>query len=104
LFTSWFEVIHADFDTKSILKAGLPQHHEIITPYVDCELAALQSMFPNLSSKDDLCFILGGMADVQQYYSATFNSVLSTYNLTLNDVVNTNNNYKSAGVGHGCGL
>ena len=44
------------------------------------------------------------MSNVQQYDPATLNAVLATYNLTLNDIVNTNNNYKSSSLGQSCGL
>jgi hypothetical protein len=68
------------------------------------QLVQMKKLFPNLSSHDVLCMILGGMSNVQQYDLATLNAVLATYNLTLNDVVNTNNNYKSSSSGQSCGL
>lgn len=102
--TIFHEVIHAYLNVNTTLRGTMPQHCEMITSYVDCELAALRELFPTLSSHDGLCMILGGMGDVQQYDATTLNTVLSTYNLTLNDVVATNNNYKSANLGHGCGL
>jgi hypothetical protein len=100
--TIFHEVIHAYLDANTPIKNALLQHHEMITSYVDCELAALKEIFPTLSSHDGLCIILGGMYDVQQYDTATFNSVLAVYALTSADVVNTNSSYKTSGKGSSC--
>jgi hypothetical protein len=102
--TIFHEVIHAYLNINSTLRGSMPQHCEMIEAYVGCELAAMQEIFPTLSSHDGLCMILGGMADVQQYDNTTYNTVLANYNLTTNDVSTTNNNYKTANLGQGCGL
>jgi hypothetical protein len=53
----------------------MTQDHEMIEACVDCELTAMQDIFLNLSSHDGLCMMLGGMTDVQQYDSTTYNTV-----------------------------
>jgi hypothetical protein len=102
--TIFHEVIHAYLTINTTLRGSMPQHCEMIEAYVDCELSAMKEIFPNLSSHDGLCMILGGMSDVQQYDNTTFNTVLSNYGLNANDVSTTNNNYKTANLGQGCGL
>jgi hypothetical protein len=82
----------------------MPQHCEMIEAYVDCELAAMKEIFPTLSSRDGLCLILGGMADVKQYDSTTFTTVISYYGLSSDEILNTNNDYKSSTSGQSCNL
>ena len=101
--TMFHEALHGYLSVNTTVKGELPQHCQMINSYVDCELAALQEVFPTLSSHDGLCLILGGMGQVQQYDADTFNTELQHYNLTNNDVVATNTKYQTSALGTACG-
>lgn len=101
--TIFHESIHAYLDANTTIYTEMQQHCTMIESYLDCELSALQEVFPTLSSHDGLCMIIGGMEDIQEYDSDTLNQILMHYNLTLTDVINTNQQYKSGTLGTTCG-
>jgi len=97
--TIFHEAIHAYLDYNTTVRDELGQHEQMINSYVDCELASLQELFPNLTSHDGLCLILQGFGNVQMFDSATFNAVLAHYNLAITDVNTTAGNYQSGNAG-----
>jgi hypothetical protein len=102
--TMFHEIIHAYLDANSNVHNELQQHCQMIETYVACELNALQEIFPKLSSHDGLSLILDGFEQVQEYDQDTFNTLLSYYKLSLNDISQTNSKYESGTAGTPCGL
>jgi len=100
--TMFHEILHGYLEVNTNLKTEMEQHCEMIESYVYCEITALQELFPNLSTHDATCLILGGFSQIQEYDQTTLNTLLSNYGLTLNDVVNTNNSYESGSKGTHC--
>jgi hypothetical protein len=103
--TIYHEILHAWLDVSTSTTNELAQHTTMINNYVNYELAALQQAYPSLSTHDGLCLILGGMGNIQQFAPATLDTVIakySQYNLTLSNIVSTNNSYKSGALGTMC--
>ncbi len=97
--TTIHEIFHAYLYANPLVKGTFTQHQYMIQNYINTEVQALQLVFPNLSIHDAECLVLGGYGDLD---TATLNATIATYNLSLNDVVTTNNNYKTGTVGTKC--
>lgn len=99
LETTMHEIFHAYLYVNPTVRTGLSQHAYMIQNYVNTEVATLQQVFPNLSTHDAQCLVLGGYADLDP---TTLNTALTTFNLTSGDVATTDNNYKSGTSGTQC--
>jgi hypothetical protein len=101
--TIFHEIIHGYLEANGSLQNELSQHITMIKSYVDCEVSALKEIFPNLTTHDAQCLVIGGYGDVESNSPSTLNSVYAAYNLTSADVVQTNNGYKNGSKGSTCG-
>jgi hypothetical protein len=102
LETTMHEIFHAYLDENPTVNAGFSQHAYMITNYVNTEVQTLQTVFPNLSTHDAECLVLGGFGVLQQNNPTVFNAALAQYNLSASDVQSTNNSYQSGSSGTHC--
>jgi len=102
LETTMHEIFHAYLDENPNINAGFGQHVYMIQNYVNTEVQTLQAVFPNLSTHDAECLVLGGFGVLQQNNPSVFNTALATYNLSASDVQNTNDSYQSGNSGTHC--
>jgi hypothetical protein len=65
-------------------------------------VTALQQVFPNLTTVNAECLVLGGFQNVQEAQPATFAQALTNLGLTATQVQNTNNSYKAGQTGTAC--
>jgi len=100
--TTIHEIYHAYLDVNPSVNNALSQHLYMIQNYVNTEVQTLQKVFPNLSTHDAECLVLGGYGDLQTNNPASYNSAITAYGLSLSDIVNTNNNYKKGSSGTKC--
>lgn len=96
------EGIHAYYNFKTILKTEMLQHNSMISFDVDCEVTCLQGIFPSLSLNDARCMILGGFNEEQTLGTPQWNWAMSHYDLTTNEVYNTNISYQNGTLGTKC--
>jgi hypothetical protein len=99
--TMFHEAIHGILDADGSIRGELNQHLSMITSWVGCELAAMQEMFPNLTTHNGLCLILSGLSAVNEIQPATYNAVIASYGLTINQISMTADMYKG-GLGTPC--
>jgi hypothetical protein len=100
--TAMHEIYHAYLYVNPSVLINMSGHLYMAQNYVTSEVSALQQMFPTLSNHDATCLVIAGYGDLQQNNPSAFSSILSAYNLTVNDVANTNNNFKSGTSGTHC--
>ncbi len=100
--TAIHEIYHAYLFVNPTIKGNLSQHLYMAQNYVNSEVSALQQQFPSLSLHDAQCLAIAGYGELQQNDPNAFNTILSTYGFTANDVSNTNNNYKAGNTGTHC--
>ncbi len=100
--TMFHEAIHAFLDTNSVVASELNQHVTMLQSWVTAEVTALQQVFPNLTTVNAECLVLGGFQNVQEAQPATFAQALTNLGLTATQVQNTNNSYKAGQTGTAC--
>jgi hypothetical protein len=100
--TVMHEIYHAYLDANTNIKTMLAQHLTMAQNYVNSEVQTLQALFPTLSTHDADCLVIGGYGDIQNNDQTAMSAILAAYNLTANDVANTNNNYKNGTAGTRC--
>jgi len=69
--------------------------------FVDGQVDFLLSQYPTMSSYDAYCLVISGYGEIQQDNPTAYQAILDFYDVTNQDVVNTNNNYRS-GTGTPC--
>ena len=99
LETTMHEIFHAYLYVNPAISRGFSQHAYMIQNYVNAEVTTLRAVFPNLSVHDAECLVLAGYGDLDP---TTLNTAIVLYNLTINDVIITNNLYKSGNKGTRC--
>ncbi len=100
--TMFHEVLHGYLKSKSSTMDELSQHIEMATAFLDKEVAALREVFPELSSHDAKCLVIGGYNDIQRNNPGFLEKLLSGYNLELDDVENTNERFRTGKKGNKC--
>ena len=96
------EIYHAYLYVNPAVRGNLSQHLYMAQNYINAEVTSLRNIYTTLSQHDALCLVISGYGDLQTADPNAFNAVMTAYNLTLNDIVNTNNTFKNGTKGTHC--
>ncbi|MDE1192840.1 MAG: hypothetical protein PW786_11970 [Arachidicoccus sp.] len=95
------EVIHAYLSAVTNTYSDPDNwQHQAMVGWVDCEREALQEIFPSLPAADANALAISGLKNAAGINTSMFNDLLTTYGLTDQQIVNTEQSYQ---LPHGSG-
>ena len=100
--TIFHEMLHAQFNHDSTAKSQYTQHMYVAQSWISTECTALTTMFPTLTPKYANALILSGLSQINDKNPTYFASLISSYNLTTNDIITIVSGYKNNDLGTGC--